>query len=443
MKKKFKISYKSVFAILFSVIVIGFFVTIGERFVRFAVFKQFVDGMLQTETEISDTDVERTDWSKIYPLSEDDKKSEEPEEVPEQPGRIETMLNSYKKLVSDTESGIEYYTSKLLFLRMNFIELNAKFNKLIGMKLISGSDNIVYLADGNLSYYPTDADVTKGAENLTELADFAKKNGAEFLYVQAPSKLDPDNNYLPGGIEDTENESADELLDILDGNGVDYLDLRNSMKQQNMNYTKSFYRTDHHWKAGVALWASRQIAGRLKENGLSCDLSKVDINNYDETVYEDYMLGSLGRQVTLAYTDPEDISIYTPKFKTEFTVDYYDSQKLHGDFKESMLDMSVLEKKDYYNVSTYAAYFYGIDALTHVENNMADNDKRALLICDSFGNSVAPFLSTQVKTLDRMDLRYYNGGVKSFIEKNKPDIVIVLYYPGSFVDCDKVSMCFR
>lgn len=448
--KKIKLTYKHITAILFSVIIFGFFISVVQYRLQALSYHIGVEPETPAVSAAAEQELDTsglTDWSKIYPIREDPQSAAESvseAEPPQEQSRIKTLSQKYVSTVRNVEDSIDYYTSKLLFMRMKFVELNAGFNKLIGMKLISGADNIICLADGNLTYYPYYADVSGSAENLSSLADYAQKCGSRLLYVQAPSKIDPDNNYLPGGIDDNDNIKADEFLSALKSNGVEYLDLRQSMKEQKMNFTDSFYRTDHHWKADTGFWATNQIAQKLHTScGMPYNGSKLDIRNYDEKIYKNYMFGSIGKTVSLAYADPEDISIITPKFDTDYTVDYFDFRHLEGSFKDTMINYDVLKKIDYYNTSTYSAYFYGVTPLVSVVNNKADNDCRVLFVGDSFSSSVVPYLSTQVKYIDKIDINYYNGGLESYIEKNKPDIVVVMLYPGALQGTSNSSMRFR
>ncbi|MDR2393356.1 MAG: hypothetical protein LBD93_04285 [Treponema sp.] len=52
------------------------------------------------------------------------------------------------------------------------------------------------------------------------------------------------------------------------------------------------------------------------------------------------------------------------------------------------------------------------------------------MIKDSFANVVSPFLSMGVGDLHILDLRYFNGSIRTYIEKNRPAMVIVMYHPS-------------
>ena len=105
--------------------------------------------------------------------------------------------------------------------------------------------------------------------------------------------------------------------------------------------------------------------------------------------------------------------------------------------------MSTLDKIDYYNVSVYSTYFYGNHERVSIENKNADNDIRILYIPDSFSNSVIPYMAAAVKYIDVVDIRYFNGSLETFIEKNKPDMIVVAYNPSAFSNSVGVAFDFR
>ncbi len=436
--KKLNLTGKKVFAILFSLFVVFYFVTVCERFVRSSVLNILIPGALKNETAYSggqSSNSKSTDWELVYPFKEEDLEAEQQEalkEKKEEPKKI-TAVDAYKNKVDGIKSSVEYYTSKLLFLRMKFIEFNSFFNKTIGMKLFSGSDEIAALSDGSLVYYTEGRDISAGIKNMISLSKYVNNRGEDFLYVQVPSKIDPETSYLPAGIVDYGNETADRMVNALKKENIKCLDLRDCMKKQGMSYTESFYFTDHHWKTGVGMWAANEISKTLASYGIDYKPELLSKDNYTETVYKDFMFGSLGREVTTAFADPEDISIYTPNFETDFEVNYYDHGKCSGDFKDSLLDMSVFEKKDYYNTSAYSSYMHGVSPIVSIENKKADNDKRVLFVADSFCHCVLPYVATQVKYIDKIDLRFFYGSIKRYIDETNPDIVVVMYYPGSLV----------
>lgn len=98
-----------------------------------------------------------------------------------------------------------------------------------------------------------------------------------------------------------------------------------------------------------------------------------------------------------------------------------------GDFS-IIYNMGLINEKT--GKASYAAYIYGDQPVEHIDNRLADNDLRVLMIHDSFGDCVVPFLAMGVRTVDSMDVRHFTGSVRYFIEQTEPDVVIVLYNPA-------------
>jgi hypothetical protein len=170
--------------------------------------------------------------------------------------------------------------------------------------------------------------------------------------------------------------------------------------------------------------------------GFTFDVSLADPERYRYTRYQDWFLGSLGKKVTLAQTAPEDFILIRPAFATDFSVRIPDLNIAdRGDF-DVLIDHSQLDIRGYYTLNPYAAYCYGDRPVMTVHNHLpgGNEGKTILVIKDSFAEAVAPFLSTGVEDLHIMDLRSFNGSLKSYIEKNPPTIVIVMYNPSAIDD---------
>ena len=74
----------------------------------------------------------------------------------------------------------------------------------------------------------------------------------------------------------------DVFLDRIRGAGVNAIDLRDNIEEENINVSDLFYRTDHHWTTKAGLWASWIIAEGLNDYcGYHIDTSVYDDENYD------------------------------------------------------------------------------------------------------------------------------------------------------------------
>lgn len=423
--KKLKIEH--IFSYIFVFIITFFMLAVMFRFFGSRLFHiNFEDNAAENGID-SSTSSEGISWETLYPFDEkytfDYQKTEEPE--------LETDETSKYLAIADAlKWKTDYYTSNLLFGRMKFVEANALFNKNVGMKIITGTDSVVALSNGYLTFESYETNTEYAAESLEWFDGILKEKNINFMYIQFPIKQNPNDNKLPAGLTDYANINADSLLERLDKTDVNHIDFREVLNAHTDDWYSSFYRTDHHWKAETGVWASGEIANILNKNfGYSIDEGIGNLDNYNVKVYEDFSLGSQGKITTLRFTDPEDFSLITPKKATDFTVSYQSEYDGTGSFDKVLTDSRIFEKKDYYNVSAYSTYLYGNHAITSIKNNNVHNGKRLLVLSDSFCKCVVPFLAQEIEYIDVIDRRYFTGSVINYIDTFKPDTVIAAYNP--------------
>ena len=101
---------------------------------------------------------------------------------------------------------------------------------------------------------------------------------------------------------------------------------------------------------------------------------------------------------------------------------------LEGTFEDTMIHRECITPDNLLNKDqiAYDTYMLGNHDLVEIENKNINDGKRALLILDSFGCVVAPYLSQNFQQLDCIDLRSYTSSLKDYIEKTSPDVVIYM-----------------
>lgn len=425
---------KKLLSVIFICIIVFFMGSIGVKLVMSKVLHIYPEETNAAEAQPGETQAPSINWAETYPFSGDyGFKFQVSENVIETSPVKTTVLNKYEDSIRSVESNVDYYTSNLLFGRMKFVEMNASFNKLVGMNIVSGTDSVVVMRNGYLTFESTAVDMNYPTESTAYFYEYLNQKGIDFLYVQCPSKEDPQNNQLPYGVEDHYNKNADNFISSLSEKDVPYLDLRKNLSEDFDNHYSCFFKTDHHWTPETGVWASGKIAKELNlryNYGMNDGIGK--LSNYNVEVFEKYCFGSQGKKATLKYADPEDISFIYPKDKTDFTVVYDNGEALNGRFEDTLLRKDVFDKIDYYNVSTYSAYFHGSHSLSTVHNNKVSNGKRMVYIMDSFSASVVPYIANEVEDMLVLDLRNFNGSVTKAIEDFNPDTVVVAYNPSTF-----------
>jgi hypothetical protein len=332
------------------------------------------EGGGETEENTVSTQVE-IDWEERYPFANAGEEATADEMAAvngEDDGMQSTVLNRITNAVTGLEDGIQSYTSDLLVGHEKIVEGANVYEKCIGWNFTSFQEynGVVTLSDGYLSGYTEKRDTTKQAEAMEELKGFCEERGIGLLYVMAPYKIREEQDKDVSGTLDFSNQNADEFL------------------------------------------------------------SRLDAGQFDYQTYEKWLLGSQGRKVTLARCEPDDFTLLYPKYETAF---HYIVPGREIDMVSDysvVYDMSVINKCDYYNSNPYTGCNYGEQPLIQIENQLPAEEHKILMIRDSFGDCVISCLALAEKNVDSMDIRYFTGSVRTYIEENDPDLVIVMYNAG-------------
>ena len=344
------------------------------------------------------------------------------------------LMDQLKKKVDESKTYIPMY--------YELSEFSGRIDKAMGKSYFDEHQDIFRLSNGQLTgveeKYKIE-DIKYQVSNIADMSIWTKKQGKEFIYIQYPYKESAFDYLLPEEYEDYSDLNADRILAFLEVAGVKSLDLREAFKAKNIDEDDIFFETDHHWNLKGGRMAAKLIAEWLNaEYGLELNTRLLSKENFYEKRYEDWSLGSYGRKVTLANAKPDDFIIYIPKYHTDFRVVNEDiNLDITGSFNQVMVDYDRLEKKNYYENICYDTLLYGNRPLTRITNNTVHNGVKLLFIRDSFSLAMAPYLALMAEQVDLIDIRSnlgdFTGSVKTFVEEESPDFVIVMTDIGQYV----------
>lgn len=201
-----------------------------------------------------------------------------------------------------------------------------------------------------------------------------------------------------------------------------FVDVRDTLMDHNEEYI--YYKTDHHWtSAGACLayevWSEHTGGEAEKKDELA------------ENVVSDKFRGSLYSKILDADSAYDEIWTYGLQKDEAFgskdcTVTIDEKQQL-----DSIYDDEKLQEKDKY------AYFLGGNyGQVHIQNQKAASKakgKNILIIKDSFANSFVPFVTQDYENIYMVDLRYYNGDMKAYLQEHEITDVLVLYNISNFI----------
>lgn len=318
-----------------------------------------------------------------------------------------------------------------------FIQLYGGVQALSDRTVVEDMDpqySVVKLTDGTVTFINAEPqDVTGNGRAVVRLSQALEEREVPLLYVQAPQKLQENDDRLPTGVTDYGNDYADQILSVLSENGVATLDLRKTLASTGRDWSSFFFRTDHHWTPEAAFTAHQTLAEVLERDyGFAIPEENTDSSAFTRTSLSDFFLGSQGKRVGSLYAGVDDIEIWKPNFETDFTysIPIYDMERT-GPFEESLLFPERIEEKDFFNGNPYTLYAGGDYPMARIYNELSPDRPRIMLLRDSYACVLTPFLALDCGELITIDLRYFNDDLLTYVDWLEPDLVIVMYTAGS------------
>lgn len=196
-------------------------------------------------------------------------------------------------------------------------------------------------------------------------------------------------------------------------NGIEFVDLRETFKEEYKNGNQLYYKTDHHWTTAGAYTAYTKLCESLGITPTSKD--SFDIKSYDGFYGTTYSTSGF------LLTPSDSIEVWENPANTESNIKVKITEGKQTTEYNSMFFYDHLEEDDKYPV-----FIDGNHALTEITNSKADGGT-LVMIKDSFSHCLAPFLADNYSKIILVDMRYYKLSVSELIEQEKADQVVVLY----------------
>lgn len=302
-------------------------------------------------------------------------------------------------------------------------DINGTLAKAMQIKNQHSSSGLYLSKDGYIDTKMPQTSTDYEVEQVIGLRDFLQEHDIDLVYVNKPVKYLEDEKFTNEfGVKSFSNQNADIFLASIREAGVNCIDLRENIKNENIDIRSMFYRTDHHWTTFAGLWASEKIAKHLNETiGYHIDESIYQMDNFEVMTLPNMWIGEQGRKFSKRYVGLEDYSYIFPKKQVALS---FEQGNVESDFMYFIADLAESNMKMPYTSDTmhYSYKFIG----AHNEQVKAG---KVLVVGDSYDNVVVPFLSLGIRDIDFVELRYRNenADLRKFILDNEFDTVIISY----------------
>ena len=171
-----------------------------------------------------------------------------------------------------------------------------------------------------------------------------------------------------------------------------------------------YSRTDHHWQPLGAYYSAQQFS-------IIANVPFDDISTYDKHVIEDYVGTLYGYSGSIILKEnPEDFVYYSPN--NEYSTYYYDMDNNYQ-YEGSLLVEAT-------GSSAYLTFMGGDDYIVHVKTAVK-NGRNLVVIKDSYGNALIPFLTGSFENIYVVDMRYFELNLIKYIKAvNGTDVLFAM-----------------
>lgn len=309
---------------------------------------------------------------------------------------------------------------------------NSSLQYALGKRMVNtGGQQMLTLNSGHLYDLQNRVSMEPAIENLLAMRDTVSRD-VPFLFVYEHPTI-YDASQMPAGYDvlDDSDEIADDIVNRARDAGLNLIDSRDVLTASGVPLADLLMYTDQHWSTRASLTMAKSIAQELSAlTGVDMHPERLDIENFETQVFPKLFLGKYGQRIGTGNIDPDDITIYWPKYDTNihrYTNYLGKITDIEGSFKESMIRWDYLEPDEGKTWNIKAYIDYGLVENHDIYRNPDGADCTILLLKDSFSASIGSFLSLVADEIYAVDLRRSDMNLEEWLRESNPDVVVVAY----------------
>ena len=290
------------------------------------------------------------------------------------------------------------------------------------------NDDVLLGKDGHIIAKNDYADTSRIDANLDALKTFAKTTGTDLRVAIAGRSQDVLTSYAPA-LYPAE-ELSDKVFAYVNASlsELDTIELLAPLRARADAGEYVYYRTDHHWTTLGAYYAYAEIMNAY-------GIEPYPLDHFTVETASDAFYGTTWSKAGMKWIAPDTMEFFRYPGDETLVTEITDRDKT----LEGMYDRSYLEVKD-----KYSAFIGGNNARVRIYpasgSPLADPSRETMvLIKDSFGHSLAPFLAAHFD-LEIIDLRYYRLSVPALLDEVDADRILVVYNLDSLANGSSLAM---
>ena len=307
-------------------------------------------------------------------------------------------------------NGVNEYINDHFAFRNFYLKLNSWWEiNVMGKE----ENNGVYIGkDGYLfeKFEYKNEESTNAQENSVAISNFAQKTSIPTYFVLVPNSIYINSEKLPANVQvpnqkDIINQIYSNTKNTININVVDSLEKENK---------ELYFKTDHHMNSDGAYIVYKEFCKAANQQA-------VPIESFTRTTVTNNFLGTFDSKAQILNQEADEIFVYTNDENTNIKEAIYDKETTNSIFSEKYL-----EGKD-----KYSYFLNGNNSKAIIKTNV-NNNKKLLVIKDSYAHIMAQFLCENFNEIHFIDPRYTKIDYEQYIAENQITDVLFLYNLSSF-----------
>ena len=323
---------------------------------------------------------------------------------------FESFVNGYYL------NGVNDYINDHFAFRNFYLKLNSWWEvSVMGKK----ENNGVYIGkDGylfeKLEYNDNEKEnANTNAEIISDFANKMKEQNVPTYFVLTPNSIYINNDKLPNNVEVPNQE---EIIKQIYGEteNTNNINVIESLKKENKD-KQLYFKTDHHINSDGAYVIYREYCK-------AANIAIKEIDSFNRVTVSNDFLGTFDSKAQLLNQQPDELFVYKNENNTNVKEAIYDKQTTNSIFNEEYL-----KGKDKYS------YFLNRNNSRAIIKTNVNNDKKLLVIKDSYAHIMSQFLCQDYSEVHFLDPRYTNFDYLEYAKENEITYVLFLYNVSTFV----------
>lgn len=314
---------------------------------------------------------------------------------------------SFEKLVNgEYQEDLESYINDHFVFRNMWIKIKSQEERLLGKT----ENNNVFIGKDDYLFerFEYTEEAERNFKDITKIVNkFAEKQEKPIYFMLIPNSIYINQDKLPDFAETPDqNEIINNFYAKLSDN-IKKINVTETLKKNKDNYL--YFRTDHHQTSNGAYLA-------YKEFNDAKGITTLPLSQYNLKMVSNSFLGTFDSKAQIVNQKPDDIMVYENKNNTNLKEVIYDNEVTKSIYNE-----------EYLNTKDKYSYFLNGNNTKVVVKTNVENNKKLLVIKDSYAHIMTQFLCNDYQEIHFIDLRYYKKSMSEYIKENGIDEVLFLY----------------